>query len=244
MRALALLALLLPAVLGAAARSDSVLARARWLHHHRHLDRSHLDSARVMLEQLRAAEPANESCLVWLARVRLLLGDHSRTRADSHAWYVRARGLADTLRRRRPDNPEGHLWWGNAQARIGEQQGVIRSLFMLGDVRTAFLRAVALKPDHVLGLYAVGRMYYELPGIAGGGLDKAEEYWLRALALEPGLTLTRISLAWTAERRRDWPRAREYARSVLATVHPSEPASFHDHDRPQALALLERIKDR
>ncbi|MFO7674706.1 MAG: hypothetical protein R6X12_00095 [bacterium] len=244
MRPLALLIMLLSATLLASAPTDSLLARARWLHHHRHLDRSHLDSARVMLEGVRAAEPANESCRVWLARVLLQLGDRARTRADSLNWYVRARAVANTLRRRWPRNPEGHLWWGNAQARIGEQQGVVRSLFMLGDIKSAFLRAVQLKPDHVLGLYAIGRMYYELPGIAGGGIDKAEEYWLRALALEPGLTLTRISLAWAAERRRDWPKAREHARSVLATADPSEPASFFGHDRPHALALLERLKDR
>ncbi len=221
--------------------SDSLYQQVRFRHHNRHLNLAWLDSLRMTLEQVCAEEPENESCLVWLSRVLLQLGDYSDAKAQKLKWYAEGRDAAAGLRELNPQNPEGHLWWGNAQSRLGELQGVMKSLFMVRGIKAAFDRAVELKPDLVLGLYALGRYHFELPRIVGGDLGRAEQYWLRALALEPNLTLIHVSLAWLYQRRKMWDKAREHAEAVLATQDPEEPATFFGHDKPEALKLLSEI---
>jgi tetratricopeptide (TPR) repeat protein len=237
--ALALLAI--PALLLGLGWSDSLYHQVRFRHHNRHLNHAWLDSLRMTLEQVRAQEPENESCMVWLSRVLLQLGDYSDTKAQKLKWYKEGRDVAAGLRELDPQNPEGYLWWANAQSRLGELQGVMKSLFMVRGIKSAFDRAVELKPGLTLGLYALGRYHFELPGIAGGNLDLAEQYWLKALALEPNLTLTHISLAWLYRRRKMWDKAREHAEAVLATRNPEEPATVLEHDKPEALKMLSEI---
>lgn len=239
--ALALLAL--PGLLVGLGWSDSLYRQVRFRHHNRHLNPAWLDSLSMTLEQVRAEEPENESCLVWLSRVLLLLGDRSDTKARKLKRYQEARVVAASLRELNPKNPEAHLWWGNAQSRLGELRGGIGSLFMVRGIKSSFDRAVRLKPDLVLGLYALGRYHFELPRIAGGSLGRAEQYWLEALGLEPDLTLIHVSLAWLYRRRRMWDKAREHAEAVLATQNPEEPATFIEHDRPEALKVLAAIPE-
>jgi len=223
--------------------SDSVYRRVRYLHHNRHLNHGWLDSCRIALERVKLAEPDNETCRVWLSRVLLQLGDYSESRTGKRNWYSRARREADSLRLLNEMNPEAYLWWANAQSRIGEMRGIMQSLFMLRSIRAAFMRVLEIQPNHVLGNYAMGRMYYELPGIAGGNLAEAERYFAEAARLEPTLTLARVGLAWVHVRRREWQRAREELEAVMGADSVSEPASYVEHDLPEARRLLTEIPE-
>jgi len=98
-----------------------------------------------------------------------------------------------------PNKPEGHFWLGVLYGVYGEARGVMKSLFLVDDIKEEM--NIVLKMDPKIeggGPYRLlGRMYYKLPGIAGGSKDKSLEYLLKAKEICPTNALTRIYLADT-----------------------------------------------
>jgi hypothetical protein len=135
-------------------------------------------------------------------------------------------------------NAEGHLWWATAQGSIGELQGVLSSVMMVGDLRREFELALRLDSDLALAHFALGRMYEEVPGLMGGSLNKAEEQYELGIAADSNYTIVRVALARLLLKRGLLPAARTQLDRVLATQEPTDPAEFHLDDEPAARTLL------
>jgi tetratricopeptide (TPR) repeat protein len=238
-------ALLLAAVAIALAGNgvDSLCDRAEWLLFHRHLDSGYLDSAHGLLARGRALAPRNERCLYLWSRIHVQAGDDAKGRDRKLECYARSRAIADTLRNLNDRNPDGHLWWGVAQGRIGQTRGVLNSLFMVPSLRKAFNRALELDPGRVTAYDALGVLHYELPGFAGGSLARAEDYLRKGLALDPNYTVIRLDLATVLVKQKRRAEARTELNRLLATRDPTYPADFELDDKPNAQALLAQIRD-
>ncbi len=98
-----------------------------------------------------------------------------------------------------PNKPEGHFWLGVLYGVYGEARGVMKSLFLVDDIKEEMKITLNLAPDIEGGgpYRLLGRMYYKLPGIAGGSKDKSLEYLLKAKEICPTNPLTKIYLADT-----------------------------------------------
>lgn len=98
-----------------------------------------------------------------------------------------------------PNKPEGHFWLGVLYGVYGEARGVMKSLFLVDDIKEEMNITLKLDPNIEGGgpYRLLGRMYYKLPGIAGGSKDKSLEYLLKAKEICPSNALTRIYLADT-----------------------------------------------
>lgn len=236
--------LLLTAMLGAALAgpNDSACARAEYMFFNRHLNPAWLDSAYNLLAAAHAADPRDEHCLYLWSRIHIQKGDDARTKGEKLSYFARAKAVAETLIALNDQNDEGHCWWGVAQGRVGQTRGVLNSLFMVSGLKKAFGRALEINPNHPTALDAMGVLYYELPGFAGGSLAKSEQYYKRGIESAPNYTLLRLDLAKVYVKQKRWTAARAQLDSLLATVDPLYPADAELDDKPEARQLLKQIE--
>jgi len=228
----------------AAMPMDSLCDRAAYLLFNRHLEDEYLDSAYALLTRGRSQDPEHERCLYLWSRIHVQKGDNAEARSDKFTFYERSRAIADTLRELNPENPFGHMWWAVAQGRIGQTRGVLNSLFMVPSLKRAFSHVLELDPAHTTAYDAYGVLYYELPGIVGGSLARSEEYLKTGLEIDPDYTVIRLDLAKVYIKQKRWHEAREHLTELVETTDPTFPADFVLDDKPEALELLEQIKDK
>ena len=232
--------LLLAAIvtLASAATTD----QAEYMFFNRHLNRTWLDSAYNLLAQLHTADPKDEHCLYLWSRIHLQKGDDAKTKSDKLTYFGRAKALAESLIALNGKNDEGHCWWGVAQGRIGQTRGVLNSLFMVSGLKKAFGRALELNPKHPTALDAMGVLYYELPGFAGGNLDLSEKYFKRSIESDPGYTLARLDLAKVYIKQKRWVAARVQLDALLTTNDAKYPGDTELDDKPEARQLMKQIE--
>ncbi|MEO0078892.1 MAG: tetratricopeptide repeat protein [candidate division WOR-3 bacterium] len=222
--------------------ADSACARAAYMLFNRHLNSTWIDSAGRLLAAIRSTEPRHERCLYLWSRFHTTRGDEARTDKDKLAFYSRAKAIAETLIQVNDANPDGHMWWGVAQGRIGQVRGVLNSLFMVPGIKRAFNRTLELDSGYAAAWDALGVLYYELPGFAGGSLTLSEQYLRRGVAADPNYAVIRLDLAKVLIRQKRWAEARAELQKLLAIKHPTYPADYVNDDRPEAEKLLEQIK--
>ena len=228
----------------AASPGDSLCGEAAWLFFNRHLEPGHLDSAYSLLAAVRQSEPENERCLYLWSRIHVQKGDLAASKSEKLALYSRARAVAETLKTLNDLNPDGHMWWAVAHGRIGQTRGVMNSLFMVPTLKRSFNRVLELDSSYATAYDAYGVLYYELPGIVGGSLGKAEEYFLEGLDIDPDYTVIRLDLAKVYIKQKRWQKAREQLEKLVDTDFPTFPADFVLDDRPEAERLLAEIAGR
>ena len=216
--------------------------RAEYMFFNRHLNRPRLDSAYSLLGAAHAARPTDEHLLYLWCRVHVQEGDDARTKAEKLAYFGGAKAIAETLIALNDRSDEGHCWWGVAQGRIGQARGVLNSLFMVPGLKKAFGRTLELNPSQPTALDALGVLYYELPGFAGGDLDKSESYLKRGIESAPNYVLLRLDLAKVYIKEKRWIAARAQLDSLLATADPKYRGDAVLDDKPEARQLLKQIE--
>ncbi len=224
--------------------ADSACERAAHMLFNRHQNPTWLDSAGQLLAQTRAAEPRHERCLYLWSRFHTQKGDDARLNKEKLACYTRAKAIAETLIQVNDANPDGHVWWGVAQGRIGQTRGVLNSLFMVAGLKRAFNRTLELDSGYATAWDALGVLYYELPGFAGGNLTLSEKYLRRGIAADPNYARIRLDLAKVLVKQARWAEARAELKRLLAIECPTYPADYWTDDRPEAERLLKQIEDR
>ncbi len=120
--------------------------------------------------------------LYYLAYVQHWLVLHGRGKNDDALLTVylpKAIANAETLIRLRPDWAEGHLLLSTMYGiKLSTQ---LTLLFSLGPaIERHVQRAAELAPNNPRVLYVQASAYFVKPGIAGGSIKKAVEYWRRA----------------------------------------------------------------
>jgi tetratricopeptide (TPR) repeat protein len=239
-----MIATLLVAAAAATTPVDTACERAAYMLFNRHLNPTWLDSSYNLLAGTHRAAPKHERCLYLWSRVHTQKGDYARTKAEKLRLYAGAKAIAETLKQVNERNADGHCWWGVAQGRIGLTRGVLNSLFMVSGLKKAFNRTLELDSGYATAWDALGVLYYELPGFAGGSLARSEECFKRGLAVDPNYALIRLDLAKVYVKQKRWAEARAELARLFAIERPTYPADFEKDDKPEARELLEQIKDK
>ncbi|MBI2155198.1 MAG: tetratricopeptide repeat protein [Candidatus Rokubacteria bacterium] len=209
-----------------------------------HEDPPRLDKLREGLAQAVKAEPRVEN-LVALARVCFIWGDiRAADRDQKLEAYDQGREAAKKAIELDPKSAAAHFWYGTNTGRWGQTKGVLRSLFLLSTVQEEIQAVLSLDPKFAAVYSLAGNVYYEVPGLLGGDLNKSEEMFRKGLELDPKYTGMRVGLAKTLIKKGRIAEARRELQAVLDEKEPWNLADWMMKDSKQARALLESIKDK
>ena len=211
---------------------------------HYHADPAQLDRLRAAFERAVATDPTPANW-IGLARISFLWGDvRATTREEKLAAYDRGRQAGLRATELVPRDAAAHFWYATNTGRWGQTNGVVRSLFLLSTVREQLAIALQLDP-HLTGAYVVaGYVDYEVPGLLGGSLDRAEESFRTALRQAPDLTTARVGLARTLAKKGQVAEARREALAVLDEKSPANLADWTVKDTRDARLLLESLREK
>ena len=209
-----------------------------------HQDPARLDAIRKGLEEAVKTDP-QIATLIALAYVSYVWGDVRATTPEQKLEaYDRGREVAKRAMELDPKNAEAHFWYATNTGRWAQTKGVLRSLFLLPTIKEEIQTVLNLDPNFT-GVYELaGNVYYEVPGLFGGDLDKAEAMFRKGLEQDPKLTGMRVGLAKTLIRKGRIAEARRELQAVLDEKAPSNLADWTLKDSSEARQLLESIKDR
>jgi len=238
--ALASLAALALAPLTAMAQTPAETARALVARYHE--DPTTIERARDLLEAALARERQPDA-MVMLSYVYFLVGDvRAGTADDKLAAYDRGREIGKRAVELAPKNPDAHVWYGINTGRWGQTKGIMRSLFLLPTVRGEIDATLALDPRNLRALALSGNVFFEVPRIAGGDREKAEQQFRKALEIDPHFTVARVDLARVLIAGGRSADARRELQHVIEERQPNNVADWTVKDLPRARELLESIK--
>lgn len=191
-----------------------------------------------LFEEVLAADNDNVQAMIRLAEMAYWLGEVVE---DGPALPYLEDGLVHANRAVDLDDehPEAHYWKGVLMGRIGEERGILQSLFMVGDIMRALERTLELDPEHGGAHLLASQVYRKAPGwpLSVGNRKKALEHALEAVRLNPNATNRMLNLAeaYLNDRQRD--KARETLQKVLdmPLTPGDEVTSQMDKDRAAEL---------
>ena len=212
------------------------------LHADYHKDPARLDVVRQGLLEAAQADPRLENLLA-LAQVSFIWGDvRAATRDQKLEAYQQGREAAQRAIALHPKSALAHFWFATNGGRLGQTQGVVRSLFGLHAVKEAIRTAMELAPMLTATYLLAGYVSFEVPAIFGGDIDTAEELFRKGLKQDPKFTGIRVALAKVLIKRGMVAEARRELEAVLGEQHPSNPADWTFKDSKEARELLQSLK--
>ena len=229
---------------GAAWAQSPVAAEVRALASRYHEDPARIDTLRAAMSRAAESDPEVENLLA-LAQIAFLAGDiRATTTEDKLAAYEQGRQAARRAAEAAPRNPRAHFWYATNAGRWGQTKGVLRSLFLLPEVKRGMETALELDPRFPPAYVLAGTVYYEVPGLFGGDLEKSEALFRRGLEVDPRFTGLHLGLARTLIKRGRIAEARRELEAVLGEKAPANLADWTLKDAPQARALLASLEGR
>lgn len=177
-----------------------------------------------------------------LARIAYFIGSRTEDKKDKKIIFSRGIYFGKKAVELEPEKPDGYYWLGVCYGVYGEARGVLKSLFLVDDIKEAMNKVIELDrtyedggPDRVLG-----RVYHELPGFAGGSKEKSLEHLLKSIELGPEDAVTRIYLADTYLSLKEIDKAREQLDYVLNMKDDPRWIVGIDIQKEEARKMLQR----
>lgn len=199
-------------------------------------------AAAELYHEVLAVDEENVHALVRLAELAYWLGEVVE---DEPALPHLEEGLtyAEKASELDDENPSAHYWRGVLMGRIGEERGILQSLFMVGDIMRAVERTLELDPEHGGAHLLASQVYRKAPGwpISLGNRKKALEHALEAVRLNPDATNRMLNLAeaYLNDRQRD--KAIETLEQVLEMPLTPGDEVTSQMDKDRAAELLAEL---
>jgi tetratricopeptide (TPR) repeat protein len=153
-----------------------------------------------------------------LSRIFYYIGKNTESKKEKQVIFGQGIYYAKRAVALDPEKPDGHFWLGVNYGVYGEAKGVLKSLSLVKPIKEAMNKVIELDrgyedggPDRVLG-----RVYFKVPGFAGGSKKKSLEHLLKSKELAPNDPLTRCYLADTLLNHKEVGKAREELEFVLS----------------------------
>jgi tetratricopeptide (TPR) repeat protein len=209
-----------------------------------HEDPARLDSLRARVLEAAKADPRIENLLA-LAHISFIWGDVRAQNAEAKLEaYEQGRQAAQRATEMAPKNALAHFWYGALTGRWGQTKGIMRALFLLPSLKRAVDTALELDPRFPPAYALAGNVYYEVPAVAGGDLDRAEEMYRKGLQLAPRFTAMRVGLARVLIKKGRTTDARRELQAVVDEQAPENPADWTVKDLRNARNLLASLRDK
>jgi len=134
-----------------------------------------------------------------MARIEYWIGDHAPDSKEKKSVFQMAIYHGKKAVALEPEKPDGHYWLGVNYGKYGEAKGVLKSLSLVKPIKAEMNKVVELDRAYEAGGAdrVLGRVYYKLPGFAGGSNKKSLEHLLKSKEYGPNDATTRMFLAET-----------------------------------------------
>lgn len=134
-----------------------------------------------------------------ISRILYYIGDHSEKKKDKKSYFSQGIYYGKRAVELEPNRPEGHYWLGVNYGKYGEVRGVLKSLSLVKPIKQEMNKVIEIDRSFEDGGAdkVLGRVYFKLPGFAGGSKKKSLEHLLKAKEIGPNDPLTRLYLAET-----------------------------------------------
>lgn len=160
----------------------------------------------------------NKYDAMWrMSRILYFIGEHTEKKKEKKSIFDRGVYYAEKAVELEPEKPDGHYWLGVNHGKVGETRGVLKSLSLVKPIKNAMNKVIELDrsyedggPDRVLG-----RVFFKLPGFAGGDKQKSLEHLLKSKEYGPEDAVTRVYLAETYLALKEKEKAREELEYVV-----------------------------
>jgi tetratricopeptide (TPR) repeat protein len=206
--------------------------------------RGDLAKAKEALAKYQAALAAGDDAYGanWrLARVEYWIGDHTADKTVKKQIFQQGIDHAKKAAGLGPDKADGHFWLGVCYGVYGEAKGVLKSLALVKPIKEAMRRVLEIDPAYDKGGAdrVLGRVYHEVPGIAGGSEKKSLEHLLKAVEYGPRVGLNLLYLADTYISLDQIEKARQTLEYILSMEPEPELIPETEEERVQARQRLE-----
>ncbi|MEO0160990.1 MAG: tetratricopeptide repeat protein [candidate division WOR-3 bacterium] len=224
--------------------TEEMIDHAINLYTTRHLTKNNLMKSYEILTDIVQKDPDNLRAHYELSRVCYLLGDEQINKEDKLRFYEE--GIIQGKKAIELDKNSvwAHFWYMVNLGRSGQTRGVLNSLELVPTIKKEIELILKIDPQHTGALAAAANLYYALPKLMGGDLNKSIAYLNQALALDSNYTVLYVDMAKVYIKKKDYEKARWYLNRVLTIQKPTYEADYLLEDKPHALKLLEQIKDK
>ncbi len=134
-----------------------------------------------------------------IARVHYYIGAHTADKKDKQIIFSQGVYHAKKAVELQPEKPDGHYWLGVNNGKYGETRGVMKSLSLVNPIKESMFKIIEMDRSYEDGGAdrVLGRVFFKVPGIAGGSKDKSLEHLEKSKELGPEDPITRVYLAET-----------------------------------------------
>ena len=153
-----------------------------------------------------------------IARMFYYIGEHTKSNKEKKNIFSQAIYYAEKAIQISPEQPDGYYWRGVNNGKYGESRGVLKSLFLVKPIKSDMNKVIELDPKYEDGgAYRVlGRVYFKLPGFAGGDNEESLKLLEKSIEIGPEDANTRLFLGETLLAMNEIERAREELEFVLS----------------------------
>jgi len=201
----------------------------------------HIDRAIELYKKVVDLDPKNDAALWKLSRSFRWRGDVASSSEEKLSQYKESEKWAKRAIEADPQSVGGHLMLGIAYGRIGETQGVMKSLSLISPIKNEMNAVLERDPNNDLAHHVLGVLYREVPGLMGGSMKKSIEELEKAIQSNPAGTTHYLELAKSYLEKDKKEEAKTSLEKLLGVTHPSDRVQAKK-DRTEAQELLAQIK--
>jgi hypothetical protein len=153
-----------------------------------------------------------------IGRINYYIGTHTKSKKEKKAIFSQGVYWCQKAVDLESEKPDGHYWLGVNNGKFGEVKGVLKSLALVKPVKQSMNKVIELDRSYEDGGAdrVLGRVYFKLPGFAGGSKTKSREHLEKSKELGPQDALTRLYLAETLLKFKEVDNARAELDFILA----------------------------
>jgi tetratricopeptide (TPR) repeat protein len=227
-----------------AQNSDSLINAANELFETRHVDPENLEKSRDILQGVLDSEPDNVRALYELSKVYYQLGDEAEKKDEKLKLYNAGKEYSKKAKKLDDNSADAHFWYVVNLGRIGQTKGVLHSLGSVPEIKKEIDKILDIDSTHTGALDVKAMLYYELPGLFGGNLNKSMEALNKAIAFDSNYALLYVDMGKVYIKKKDYEKARWYLNKVLEIENPTYEADYILDDKPDAVELLKEIEEK
>jgi tetratricopeptide (TPR) repeat protein len=184
------------------------------------------------------SSPENVNVLIKLAKAKTYRAE-TLDSTEAEQLYTEAAEHARAAIALAPENPDTHMELARALGRLAQFKGVLQSLGLASEVKSALEKAIKLKPDHAAALHALALWHLEVPWVAGGRSGQVRPLFEQAIAAEPDEIVHYVDYAEALIRLDD----KEAAKAQLEKAVAMTVSGFRDQqDQAKAQQMLSELQ--